>query len=174
MHPLGLLWFLRAWITRPPRVGFRVSDSPVTFTSGHPVPGGWGLGSGHGVLLPSCSAWAQGLGTDPYVAVEVLTGGLGGSGSKLWRPFSNRTTTIGDLTPDQERPGRGPVPIITLPGEIARELRITEGAVKVAIHRIRLRFREAVRSEIAQTLPQGADPEEELRYLIDVLAESGG
>lgn len=59
-------------------------------------------------------------------------------------------------------------------GEIARELRITEGAVKVAIHRIRLRFREAVRSEIAQTLPQGADPEEELRYLIDVLAESGG
>jgi len=58
-------------------------------------------------------------------------------------------------------------------GEIARDLRITEGAVKVAIHRIRLRFREAVRSEIAQTLPQGADPEEELRYLIEVLAENG-
>ncbi len=58
-------------------------------------------------------------------------------------------------------------------GEIARQLGITEGAVKVAIHRIRLRFREAVRSEITQTLPQGADPEEELRYLIQVLAENG-
>lgn len=56
-------------------------------------------------------------------------------------------------------------------GEIARQLGITEGAVKVAIHRIRLRFREAVRSEIAQTLPEGADPDEELRYLVEVLAE---
>jgi len=57
-------------------------------------------------------------------------------------------------------------------GQIARELGISEGAVKVAVHRLRQRFREAVRSEIAQTLPAGADLEEELRYLIEVLAEN--
>lgn len=57
-------------------------------------------------------------------------------------------------------------------GEIARQLRLSEGAVKVAIHRLRQRFREAVRSEIAQTLPAGADPEEELRYLVEVLADT--
>jgi hypothetical protein len=57
---------------------------------------------------------------------------------------------------------------------LLRELGISEGAVEVAVHRLRQRFREAVRSEIAQTLPAGADLEEELRYLIEVIAESCG
>jgi DNA-directed RNA polymerase specialized sigma24 family protein len=51
-----------------------------------------------------------------------------------------------------------------------RELGLGESALKVAIHRLRKRFREAVRLEIAQTLPDGADPGEELRYLVEVLA----
>lgn len=53
---------------------------------------------------------------------------------------------------------------------LARELGMTEGAVKVAIHRLRRRFREAVCHEIVQTLPAGADSEEELRYLVSVWA----
>jgi len=44
----------------------------------------------------------------------------------------------------------------------------------VAIHRLRRRFREAVRAEIGQTLPDGDDGQEELRYLIEVLASPGG
>lgn len=56
--------------------------------------------------------------------------------------------------------------------EIARRLGISEGAVKVAVHRLRQRFRETVRSEISHTLPAGADPDEELRYLIEVLADT--
>lgn len=52
--------------------------------------------------------------------------------------------------------------------ELARELGMTEGAIKVAIHRLRRRFREAVCHEIAQTLPEGAELEEELRYLVAV------
>ncbi len=52
--------------------------------------------------------------------------------------------------------------------ELARELGLTEGALKVAIHRLRRRFRDAVRNEIQQTLPEGADASEELRYLIEV------
>lgn len=52
--------------------------------------------------------------------------------------------------------------------DLARELGLTEGALKVAIHRLRRRFRDAVRNEIEQTLPEGADASEELRYLIEV------
>lgn len=55
---------------------------------------------------------------------------------------------------------------------LAADLGITEGALKVAIHRLRRRFRDAVRAEIAQTLPDGADPGEELRYLVEVLARA--
>jgi RNA polymerase sigma-70 factor (ECF subfamily) len=46
---------------------------------------------------------------------------------------------------------------------------MSEGAVKVAIHRLRRRFRELVRAEVAQTLPAGDDLDAELRYLIEVL-----
>jgi DNA-directed RNA polymerase specialized sigma24 family protein len=52
---------------------------------------------------------------------------------------------------------------------LARELGITEGAVKVAMHRLRQRFRECLREEIAQTV---AAPEEiggEIRYLLAAL-----
>ncbi len=56
------------------------------------------------------------------------------------------------------------------PADLARELGLTEGALKVAVHRLRRRFREAVRAEISQTLADGDDVQEELRYLIAVLA----
>ncbi len=51
----------------------------------------------------------------------------------------------------------------------ARELGMSESAVKVAIHRLRQRFREQVKAEIAQTVPSGADIEDELRHLVAVL-----
>lgn len=54
--------------------------------------------------------------------------------------------------------------------EIARRLGLTEGAVKVHIHRLRKRFREAVRTEIAQTLRDPALVDEELRHLILALS----
>lgn len=57
--------------------------------------------------------------------------------------------------------------------EAARRLGMSEGAVKVAIHRLRKRFGEGVRQELAQTLAPGADAEEELRYLVEVLADAG-
>ena len=56
--------------------------------------------------------------------------------------------------------------------QAAKELGMTEGAVKVMIHRLRKRFREAIRAEIAQTLAEGADIDAELRYLIEVLAQT--
>ena len=54
--------------------------------------------------------------------------------------------------------------------EAARRLDLTEGAIKVAIHRLRKRFRELVKAEIAQTVPEPGQVQEELRYLIEVLA----
>jgi RNA polymerase sigma-70 factor (ECF subfamily) len=50
----------------------------------------------------------------------------------------------------------------------ARELGVSEGAVKMAVHRLRRRFRELVKTEIAQTVGDPAHVGEELRYLIEV------
>jgi len=63
----------------------------------------------------------------------------------------------------------GEVPSLSQ-AEAARALGLSEGAVKVAIHRLRKRFRELVKNEIAQTLSSAEDVQGELRYLVDVLA----
>ena len=52
----------------------------------------------------------------------------------------------------------------------AAALGLSEGAVKVAIHRLRQRFRQIVRAEIAQTLHDPADLDDEMRHLVSALA----
>jgi RNA polymerase sigma-70 factor (ECF subfamily) len=54
--------------------------------------------------------------------------------------------------------------------EAAHALGISETAVKVAIHRLRSRFRELIRGEIAATVNDPADIADELRHLIAVAA----
>jgi RNA polymerase sigma-70 factor (ECF subfamily) len=53
--------------------------------------------------------------------------------------------------------------------EIATELGITENAVKQAFHRFRQRYRLLLREEIAHTVAQPGDIEDELRHLLSVL-----
>lgn len=53
--------------------------------------------------------------------------------------------------------------------EIATELKMTESAVKQAFHRLRQRYRQLLRSEIAQTVAVPGDVEAELRHFIAVL-----
>lgn len=53
--------------------------------------------------------------------------------------------------------------------ELAREFAMTEGAVKVAVHRFRQRYRELLRREIAHTVSSPAEVDEEIRYLFSVL-----
>jgi len=53
---------------------------------------------------------------------------------------------------------------------LAREMNMSEGALKVAIHRLRKRYRELFRQEIADTVANPADVESELRFLATVLA----
>ena len=49
-------------------------------------------------------------------------------------------------------------------------MRMSEGAMNVAVHRLRQKFREAVKAEIGQTLPNEADGDAERHHLVAVLA----
>jgi RNA polymerase sigma factor (sigma-70 family) len=53
--------------------------------------------------------------------------------------------------------------------QIADELEMTENAVKQAFHRLRERYRQLLREEIAHTVIAPGDIEDELRHLIAVL-----
>lgn len=54
--------------------------------------------------------------------------------------------------------------------EVAAELGTSEGAVKMAIHRLRQRFGQLLRSEIADTVASPAEVDDEVRYLLGVVA----
>src|SRR5579864_82376 len=54
---------------------------------------------------------------------------------------------------------------------LAREMNTSEGALKVAIHRLRKRYRELFRQEIADTVADPAEVESELRFLAAVLSK---
>lgn len=53
---------------------------------------------------------------------------------------------------------------------IASRLSLTPGAVKVAVHRLRARYRELLRAEIANLVNDPSEVDEELRYLHGVLS----
>jgi len=54
--------------------------------------------------------------------------------------------------------------------ELAAQLAMNEGAVKVAVHRLRKRYRQLLREEIAQTTAEAGDVDDELHHLFAVLA----
>jgi len=53
--------------------------------------------------------------------------------------------------------------------ELAKKLETSEGAARVAVHRMRKRFRELLRHHTAATLAEGEDVEEEMRHMVTVL-----
>ena len=64
------------------------------------------------------------------------------------------------LTDETDRPSQA---------QIAEELTMTENAVNQAFHRLRERYRQLLREEIAHTVTAPGDIEDELRHLIAVL-----
>jgi RNA polymerase sigma-70 factor (ECF subfamily) len=50
---------------------------------------------------------------------------------------------------------------------------MTEGAVRVAVHRLRQRFAALLREEVAVTLDDGDDPADELRLLLQAVRAGG-
>jgi RNA polymerase sigma factor (sigma-70 family) len=53
--------------------------------------------------------------------------------------------------------------------QIASRLGATEGAVKVAVHRMRRRYRDLLKDEIAQTVDSAEEIDEEIAYLLSCL-----
>jgi DNA-directed RNA polymerase specialized sigma24 family protein len=53
---------------------------------------------------------------------------------------------------------------------VAKQLGVNEGAARVAVHRLRKRFREIYREEISRTLTKDEDLEAELKHLASALA----
>jgi RNA polymerase sigma-70 factor (ECF subfamily) len=54
--------------------------------------------------------------------------------------------------------------------DVGRALGMSEGAVKVAVHRLRRRYREILRAEIAETVADPGEVEDELKHLVAVLS----
>ena len=54
-------------------------------------------------------------------------------------------------------------------GEAAQDLGMSEGAIRTAVHRLRKRYGQALRAEIAQTVANPADTDEEVRHLLAVV-----
>lgn len=52
----------------------------------------------------------------------------------------------------------------------ASELGMSAGSFKVAVHRLRTRFRDALRAVVADTQPDGDDTDSEIAYLARILA----
>jgi RNA polymerase sigma-70 factor (ECF subfamily) len=58
--------------------------------------------------------------------------------------------------------------------EAARELGMSPGAVKVAVHRLRRRYRQELRRRVADTVASEPEIEDEIRYLLRTLGPSRG
>jgi RNA polymerase sigma factor (sigma-70 family) len=54
--------------------------------------------------------------------------------------------------------------------EAGERLSMTEGAVKAAVYRLRLRYGEVFREEVARTVENDADLDEEIRHLLSVIS----
>lgn len=56
--------------------------------------------------------------------------------------------------------------------ETAARLEMTEGAVKVAVHRLRQRYRTLLRAEVGETLAEPSEVDAEVRHLVRALREN--
>ena len=52
---------------------------------------------------------------------------------------------------------------------VAEELGVTEGALRVSVHRLRARYRRELEAEIASTVASPAEVADEIRFLLGVL-----
>ena len=53
----------------------------------------------------------------------------------------------------------------------AGKLQMSTGAVAVAVHRMRVRYRECIRAEVAHTVLLPGEADDEMRYLLEVLCQ---
>ena len=133
--------------------------------SGHPVPIDTVLGEKLYLEQTSPSASAD-ESYDRRWALSLLDSTLARLREEFTSTSREREFTV--LKPQLTAP-RGQIDYAAL----AVALQATEGAARVAVHRLRKRFREIFRDEIAQTLGSADELDDELRHLIGVLAQQG-
>jgi RNA polymerase sigma factor (sigma-70 family) len=89
-------------------------------------------------------------------------------------------TVLRRLQSEYEQEGRGELFAVLHPclvgdrssqpyAELAPKLGVSEGTVKSSVHRLRQRYRQLLRDEIAQTVTKPGEVDEELRHLFAVL-----
>ena len=92
-------------------------------------------------------------------------------------------TVLRELRTEYEQDGKGRLFEVLKPclmgsresqpyAALAAQLDLSEGAVKVAVHRLRERYRERLKAEIAHTVASPADVDNEMRHLIRVLSRN--
>jgi RNA polymerase sigma factor (sigma-70 family) len=89
-------------------------------------------------------------------ALARLRGEYAATGKEVWFEQLKQTLTE----------GRGTIAYAAL----AARLETSEAAIKMAVHRLRQRYREAIRSEIAATVADPSQIEEELREVLRALS----
>jgi len=57
--------------------------------------------------------------------------------------------------------------------DLAKKLNLSEGAVKVAVHRLRQRYRQVLSGLVAGTVSSPDEVEEEMRFLLRAMADTG-
>ena len=130
-----------------------------------PVPLDAGTDSSPGLEVPDGSLPDPDLEFDRKWALALLERALTRLGVE--QAETGRQTTFEALKPwlagDQQAAS---------PVETAHRLGLSEGAFKVALHRLRRRFRELVREEITGTVDDPSQAREEMHYLLEVLSAS--
>lgn len=121
-------------------------------------------GLGVPLIQPVESGMDPGSQLDVYWARELFSSSLG----QLERECreSRRGKLFDALKPSLCHDSEAPTHEDT-----AKQLGTTEGAIKVAVHRLKQRLGEIIREEVQQTVGEGQDWEEELRYLIQLLGK---
>lgn len=56
--------------------------------------------------------------------------------------------------------------------DVGAALQMTESAVRVAVYRLRRRYRELLREEVARTVSDPADVDDEIRYLMKIVSQN--
>jgi RNA polymerase sigma-70 factor (ECF subfamily) len=54
--------------------------------------------------------------------------------------------------------------------ELAEKMKVSQATLKVLVHRLRLRYRELLRQEVAHTVTAPDEVEQELKYLFEALS----
>lgn len=85
---------------------------------------------------------------------------------RLQREYSDQRSVLFETLKDSldgAKPAAG--------AELAIRLGMSEGAIRVALHRMRTRLGQLIREEVADTVPSGSDIDEEIRLLRKTLEQ---